>query len=162
MANCNKPKTNFIRGPQGPQGPRGVRGQDGKIGLDGATGPQGPEGPTGPQGPEGEAPPAILWSFAGTLSTEQNTYLPRFYANKQFDFVGFDVNLVTAPTGSSLIVVFKKNGATVATVTVAAGARYGESAVNVTLVAGDELYPEITQVGSTYPGLTMMAKARTY
>ncbi len=160
MANCDKPKTNFIRGPQGPQGPRGPRGQDGKIGADGASGPQGVPGATGPQGPE--VPPALLWSLAGSLSTDQNSYLPRFYANKTFDFVGFDVNLVTAPVGSSLIVVFKKNNTTVATVTVAAGSRYGESNVNVTVVDGDEIYPEITQVGSSYPGFTMMAKARTY
>jgi hypothetical protein len=162
MAKCNKPTTSFIRGPQGPSGPRGPRGFDGVIGKDGNNGPQGPQGERGEQGPEGEAPPAILWTFAGTLSTEYNTFLSRFRANKTFEFVGFDVNLTVAPTGQSVIVNFLKNTVVVATVTVAVGTRYGESDVAVTLIDGDEIYPEIIQVGSITPGTTMMAKARTY
>ncbi len=73
---------------------------------------------------------------------------------------GLDTQLVTAPPGSSVVVDWKKNGATVATVTVAAAATYAETVAAVALAVDDLLWPEISAVGNVTPGTPAMMRAR--
>jgi len=132
-----------------------------QIGVRGYQGNQGPQGRQGAQGWQGaEGAPTLVWSFPGTLSTDQNGNIPRWNERVGRNLAAFDVNVITAPTGSSLIVDFMVNGASVATVTVLAGNTYAETVTPVGLNIGDILYPEVTQVGLTIPGTTAMFRAR--
>jgi len=115
----------------------------------------------GASSPSGASKPSnLLWSFPGTLSTDQNANLPRVKIKTATSITAWDVQLVSAPTGASLIVNFKVGGATVATVTVAAGSTFAQAATPVTLAVDDVVYPEIAQVGSSTPGTTATMRGR--
>jgi hypothetical protein len=68
-----------VKGPRGKTGQRGPRGAKGDRGETGAAGPQGPAGPagaTGPQGPAGVAgagATSVTATFAGPVSTADDT-----------------------------------------------------------------------------------------
>jgi len=108
----------------------------------------------------GASPPNLVWTFPGTISTDQNANLARVKIKTATQITAWDVNLVGAPTGAALIVNFKVGGATVATVTVAAGDTFAESATPVTLAVDDVVYPEVSQVGSSTPGTTATMRGR--
>jgi hypothetical protein len=61
-------------------------------------------------------------------------------------------SLGIAPTGSGLSVRINKNGASVATLTIAAGQTKASSTPSIAVVAGDRLTVDVTAVGSTTPG----------
>lgn len=63
-----------------------------------------------------------------------------------------NLSCTSAPVGSSLTVVLRKNGATVQSLTIAAGSTTEQSATLATaVVAGDKLDVNATSVGSTTP-----------
>lgn len=103
----------------------------------------------------------IQWEFAGTLSTDQNLNFGRYRAKSPITLRHFDVNLVIAGTGGSTTIVFKVNGATVATIGVSAGNREATVDATVSLSPGDELWPEISAVASTLPPVTGVFSARS-
>lgn len=72
------------------------------------------------------------------------------------------VALKTAPTGAALIVVFKlrRTGATIATVTVAAGTLGASATASTAVQKFDLIQTDITQVGSTVAGADVAAWVR--
>jgi hypothetical protein len=71
------------------------------------------------------------------------------------------VRAETAPTGASLIVDVRKNGASQGTVTVAAGSNQTVTGFSVAVTKDtDWLEAVITQVGSTVPGSDVVAQFR--
>jgi len=106
-------------------------------------------------------PMEVQWTFAGTVSTDQNANLGRYRAKQSITFAKFDVNFTTAGTGGNTVINFLKNGVVVATVTVASGSREQTTTVSVSLVAGDELYPEVASVAPTTPPVTGVFSARS-
>lgn len=106
------------------------------------------------------AVPSFVWTFAGTLATDQNGNFPTIVAETDGSFQAFDGQVNTAPTGQAVTLTFLKNGLSAATVTIAAGQTYGKSSMPVTYVAGDAWTIQVTQVGSTVPGTTLTARAR--
>jgi hypothetical protein len=65
----------------------------------------------------------------------------------------------TAPTGAALVLALKKNGATVATLSVAAGSLAAQTTTfsDATIADGDYLTLDVTQVGSTVKGSNLVA-----
>lgn len=100
---------------------------------------------------QGSAPAEIMWQVKGNLSLGDNPF-PRYRARKNITFLNFDFTAVTAGTGGTTVILIQKNGGTVATITVADGSRTGDSVpVNVSLIPGDEIFPEISSVSPTIP-----------
>jgi hypothetical protein len=125
-------------GPQGPPGPQGVQGAQGLQGLTGETGPGLKD---------------FAWTQEGNAVAV--TGLFRYLVFRSGTLVRGAATVSTAPTGANLIVVIKKNGVTVLTLTIVAGTT--SSGIQtpgspVTLVSGDILSVDITQVGSSTPG----------
>lgn len=106
------------------------------------------------------AMPDVLWSFAGALATNRNDEIPRIRMPRAGQFVAFDLELVTAPSGSAVRVEFLKNDAIAATVEVAAGQVTASLVTTIAYNAGDVWVPRIVQVGSTSPGKTLAMRAR--
>lgn len=66
----------------------------------------------------------------------------------------------TAPTGSGITVLVKKNGTTAATITLAAGATTAKvSPASQTLADGDALTVSVSAIGSTTPGADLTVTA---
>lgn len=120
-----------------------------------------PEGGSGAGGGGDAGTPAdMLWSFPGTVSTDQNGNIPRLRAARAESFVAFDVNAVQAPVGAPLEVTFRVGGAPAAVVTIPAGDRFAETVVSATVAKDVEIWPEITSAGGTPPGSTLLMRAR--
>lgn len=141
-------------GPAGATGPAGPAGPAGANGIDGATGPTGPAGTAGVDGVNGLAYLPAAFSMYGGLFVVTGTQ--RFYNDTgiTLTFIKARLTVGTAPTGSDLIGVFKKNGTTVATVTITAGTNTGTSTTfsPTTIADGEYLTLDLTQVGSTVAG----------
>lgn len=108
----------------------------------------------------GSANANIVWGFPGTLSTDQNGNLLRIRIAQTTSISAFDVYMVQAPVGGSTEIVFYKNGAIVATVTITAGSNYAETIAAVTYSPGDLLYAQVQSVAPTNPGVTATFRAR--
>jgi hypothetical protein len=102
------------------------------------------------------------WSFAGQLDISHNTDFVSFKAPRPLTFVTFDANVNIAPTGSSIIVDWLVNGGSQpgARVIIAAGTFFSSTTFTVVLNTGDTIQPQLTQVGSTIPGSTILIGAR--
>jgi hypothetical protein len=101
----------------------------------------------------------LLWDVIGQLSS--GLVFSRYRARDSETFTRFDVNLVTAGTGGDTVVNFLKNGVIAATVTLATGIRYATATANVSLVDGDELWPEVASISPTTPPSTGVFAARS-
>lgn len=110
----------------------------------------------------------FVFSFPGSLTTSDNGNIPRLAPEVPVTVKKCKVIVVTAPTGASLIVLFKKFtlstgvvGSTIATVTVAAGAFQASTDCDVDVAITEGICAEISQVGSVVPGSTaaMIANA---
>ena len=167
------------QGPQGPQGNTGAQGPAGPTGNTGSAGAQGPQGatgstgsagttgstgPTGPQGIQGVSGPGagnllpLLFTTNGVLDVKTgDAELP--WGGNNITMSRFNAQVKVAPTGSSLIVVLKKNGVAVATATIAAGQTYAATSTfsDAALINGDYLSVDVTQIGSSTPGSTLVA-----
>lgn len=97
-----------------------------------------------------------MWVREGPLTTGSNDRFGIYRALQSETYTRLDVQLATVPTGASVTVRLVKNGTTeVGTVTISAGGEYQiATGLNISLVAGDKIRPEITAVGSTTPGET--------
>jgi hypothetical protein len=95
-------------------------------------------------------------------STEQHTTLTqnltlyvlngttRWYAPRALTIQSMSAYVQTAPAGASLNLRVNKNGSSIATPSIAAGATNGSlTGLTTTMNAGDYLTVDITQVGST-------------
>ncbi len=113
--------------------------------------------------PSAGAQPAmadVLWSFAGPLATNRNSEIPRIRMPRAGQFVGFDLELVTAPVGAGVRVEFLKNDLVAATVEIPSEQVTASVTLTVTYNLGDVWVPRIVQVGSTSPGQTLAMRAR--
>jgi hypothetical protein len=76
----------------------------------------------------------------------------RWYATSSFTISSVSAFLVTAPTGSSAIFRVNKNGTSAATVTITASSTSVTSSINISMVSGDYITVDITQIGSSTAG----------
>jgi hypothetical protein len=91
------------------------------------------------------------YRYQGTLAI--NTGDTRLYLQDSYILKGIHAYVDTAPTGSSVITDVKKNGSSLQTITVAAGATSASNtSLSHTFVSGDYLTVDITQVGSSTAG----------
>jgi len=116
--------------------------------------------PSGGGGSLTLAVPSYVWTFPGTLSTDQNGNFPTIVAEANGTFLSFDGQVNIAPAGLGIVVNFFQNGIQVATVTIAAGQTYAKTAATVNYLTGDAWTMQVSQVGSTTPGTTLLARAR--
>ena len=108
---------------------------------------------SGPQGPAG----LLMQTFsqAGTLAV--TTGVSRFYVERAGTLTTLRASVSSPSTGSGVAVALRKNGTTVATVTIPAGSNTATSSPAVALVTGDYLTIDITAVGSTTAGANLTA-----
>jgi len=91
------------------------------------------------------------YNYSGTLATSTGSL--RFYSSGSYTLSSADIHMHTAAAGSSVNITINKNGSSAATLTFAAGATSSLSnSLSVSLVQGDYLTIDITQVGSTTAG----------
>ena len=109
-------------------------------------------GPTGPTGATGATVLFPTFTQQGTLAVKTGTI--RYYFDDSRTITKIRASVGTAPTGASLIVTVKANGATFtnSAVTVAASGFTATSSPTKSVVAGDYITVDITQVGSTVAG----------
>lgn len=108
----------------------------------------------------GSATFELVWSFSGTVSTDQNGNIPRYVPDQSISITELQLNVVSAPVGGNCTVVWKKNGAVVATTILLDGVRLLEQAATISLVDGDEFWPEISALTTATPPTTMTMVAR--
>ena len=83
----------------------------------------------------------------------------RSYVYKACTVTALALNVQTAAAGSSISIRINKNGTQLTTGSLAAGDLYEKiSDLNLSLVEGDYLTLDVTQVGSTYPGYDLLVK----
>lgn len=135
----------------------------------GSTGPAGPPGPPGPQGPKGD--PGVAGS-AGVAKADTIPFGMEGAAilSRSAPWTAPSAGTATriglkigpsgsAPIGSALVVVFRKNATTLGTLTIPAGTTTAQStAISSAYVAGDEFSVETTSVGSTTPAKDAIAQ----
>lgn len=154
------------QGNQGAQGSGGA-GAQGVQGFQGAGG--GAQGFQGFQGFQGDdAGRVYIFASPSVLTTTDNALIP--WLPGQGDRVDFfQCSVKTAPTGAAINVDFKLVtlatgvvGATIATVSIAAGSFYGSTTLGtpVTVQPTQALAMEITQVGSTIAGSDLVGTAQ--
>lgn len=102
----------------------------------------------------------LVWSFSGTVSTDQNSNIPRYVPKTTQTFTELQLNCVSAPLGGSCTVVWKKNGVIVGTVVLNAGETLKRAVVAISLANLDEFYPEISALTTTTPPTTLTMVAR--
>lgn len=106
-------------------------------------------------------PVSLPFFEGGTLTTKTGAGRYIITANMAGTITECRVAIDTAPTGASVIVGFRKNGAaSFTTVTVAISANSGSSTgLSTAMAAGDYLTVDITQIGSTVAGSNLTAVA---
>ena len=77
----------------------------------------------------------------------------RWYPSNNINIVSVSASVGTAPTGSSIIVVIKKNGVAAYTLTILAAANLSDILTSVTgILTTDYVTVDVTQIGATTPG----------
>ncbi len=92
------------------------------------------------------------YNYDGTLAV--NTGSKRLYMTRAGTFGSFDMYVATAPVGADLTVTINKNGSSIGTGTISAGATSGtgQTLSSTSFSSGDYLTVDITQVGSSTAG----------
>lgn len=94
------------------------------------------------------------YAYSGSLST--NTGSKRLYVASSVTLSTVDAYVVTAPSGSGVIIQINKNGSSLGTVTISDGANSSEgNSFSTSLVKGDYLTVDINQVGSSTAGANL-------
>ena len=92
-----------------------------------------------------------LYRYDDTLAI--NTGTTRMYIHDSYTLVSVKAYVDTAPVGSSVILDIKKNGSSLQNITIADGASSGSNTtLNHSVVDGDYLTVDITQIGSSTAG----------
>jgi hypothetical protein len=98
-------------------------------------------------------------SVAGTLATYTGQL--RWYPPASIALSDVTASVGAAPTGADLIVTLKKNGSSIGTCTISAGANTSSVTANTTALATtDYVTADITQVGSTIAGADLTVRLR--
>ena len=92
------------------------------------------------------------YNYDGTLAV--NTGSKRLYMTRTGTFGSFDMFVATAPVGADLTVTINKNGSSIGTGTISAGATSGtgQTLSSTSFSSGDYLTVDITQIGSSTAG----------
>lgn len=104
----------------------------------------------------GDVTPSLVittkeFSRSGTLAILAGT--ARSYIEHAGTITLARASVGVAPTGADLIVIIKKNGATIITLTIAAGTYTDlDSPLSIAVSAGDYLTLSVTQIGSSEAG----------
>lgn len=89
-------------------------------------------------------------SFRGTLAVTTGVGKVPIMRDSTLIFIRAQVN--TAPTGAGIVLSIRRNGTSIGSVTISAGATEGTLTLSQALTAGQYLTVNITQVGSTIAG----------
>lgn len=85
----------------------------------------------------------------------------RWYPPQNISVTSIQASVDTAPVGSSIMITLKKNGSTVTTASIAAGANQGAAqAVSSTATSTDYYTIDVTQIGSTTPGADLVVSIK--
>ena len=124
----------------------------GAAGIQGPAGAQGPGGAQGPAGPAGAGVSETkTYSYSGELQVNNGT--KRLYVAGNTTLSSADIHLETAAAGASVNLTINKNGLSAGALTIAGGTTSSLSnALSVSLIQGDYLTVDITQVGSSTAG----------
>jgi hypothetical protein len=116
----------------------------------------------GTGGGGGGAPPDILWTFPGQLSTDQDQNIFNYIAATPKAFVGTDVNLRVAPGGASVIIDFSINGVINSNlrVTIPIGSTYATTLFPFALAVNDQIRPIVTSPGGGVLGTSAIIRLR--
>ena len=99
------------------------------------------------------------YSYAGDL--EINTGSKRMYMAQDLTLDALDAYVETAPVGANAIFTIKKNGVSIGTITILAGnTEATDTTFNTSLVRGDYLTVDITQIGSSTAGADLYINFR--
>lgn len=99
----------------------------------------------------------VLSGYGIDITTDSQDILKSIpYAFKAYEL---RAEVATAPTGGNAIITFYKNGVSIGTVTILAGAFVGVNTLvtAVSFAKGDSLSAAVTQIGLTIPGATAKA-----
>ena len=92
-----------------------------------------------------------VWEYKGTAEVATGT--ERSYIPRAATLNTADIFASTAPSGSAITVVIKKNGTSLTTITLPADSTSDlDNTINSSFVQGDYLTADITQIGSTTAG----------
>lgn len=103
--------------------------------------------------------PPVYYSFhkTGTLTVAPG--VARWYPPVNTQILSIEAWVSTPPTGASILASIKKNGASIATVTIAAGAYLAApQAVNLAVLTTDYLTVDVTQIGSATAGTDLQIR----
>ena len=102
---------------------------------------------------------AILFSFAGTISTDQNANIPQIVLPNAVRVNRWRVNVVTPGAGGDVVVKFYVNGGEAASVTLPAGATFAETTAPTDIPAEVPIACEIDSMTTLTPPATMTMMA---
>lgn len=88
--------------------------------------------------------------YVGILSVNNGTR--KWWINNSFTITRILAFLDVAPTGAGVIIRVNKNGVSTTTLTVNAASASAVSSVSISIVQGDYITVDITQIGSTFAG----------
>lgn len=105
----------------------------------------------------------FIWPVGGTLTTGQKGFPYR--AAKALTAINVYLEVLTAPSGSAIIVDIKKNGVTIFTVKpqINAGSTTGGSGATFSvaaIAADDQLTAFVDQIGNVTPGMNLVISLR--
>jgi hypothetical protein len=139
------------QGIQGTIGYTGSAGSNGTIGVDGYTGSQGIIGYTGSAGTGGGSGTQIkTMDYTGTFVTFTGT--KRWWINGDYTISKLLTFVTTTATGANINLRINKNGSSADTISITANANSAIKTSNISVVQGDYITVDVTQVGSTRAG----------
>ena len=94
------------------------------------------------------------YNIPGAVKTSTGT--TRWWAPTNLSVASVICSVSTVPTGSALNLAIKKNGTTIETTSILADTATSSKDVSLSILAGDYITIDITQVGSTVPGADLV------
>jgi len=126
----------------------GYTGSQG-VGYTGSAGIVGYTGSAGTGGGSGLKQTRTM-EYNGSLEVFNGT--KRWWINESFTITRILAFLSTAPTGSNISIRINKNGVSTQTINVSAGSSSSVNSASISVVQGNYITVDITQVGSTIAG----------
>lgn len=120
----------------------------GYTGSSGATGFVGSFGGTGYTGSAALVVKTL--DYVGTLGVANGSR--KWWINKNYNITRIIGYVETAPTGANLNIRVNKNGANVSLLNIPAASTTATNTVSISVVQGDYITVDVTQVGSTIAG----------
>ena len=128
----------------------GSVGYTGSAGTVGYTGSLGAVGYTGSAGGGSSLKQTRTMEYSGSLTTFNGT--KRWWINESITVSRLLAFVSVAPTGATVNLRVNKNGTSAQTISIGANSSSAVASANISLVQGDYITVDITQVGSTVAG----------